>query len=93
MSAIDALQMNLVSRVLDPQNLDEEVQKLALKISGRGPLAIALAKRSLNMAVDQDVDSALRTEAKNFGELFNYADTREGLKAFIEKRKPTFQAK
>ncbi len=91
-SADEAFKMNLVSKVVAPDQVLVESQKLAQKMIEKGPLAIAMAKKSILKVYDQDGDSFLRNEAKNFSELFKYNDTREGLAAFLEKRKPNFQA-
>lgn len=92
-SATEAHQMNLVSKVFPLAQLQGEAQKISEAIAAKGPLAIALAKRSVQKALDQDIDQGLRSEAKQFGELFSYQDTREGLKAFVDKRAANFQAK
>ena len=92
-SAPEALAMNLVSKVVPGDQLLAESVKIAETIAAKGPLAVALAKRSVQKALDSDIEQGLRQEAKNFGELFSYQDTKEGLKAFLDKRPAHFQAK
>lgn len=90
-SANEALQMGLVNRVFPPGELMAgAIAKLTL-ISQRAPQALNLAKRSILNSWDLDVEGAQRMEAEYFAELFDLADTKEGLQAFLEKRKPVFR--
>lgn len=89
--AEEALRIGLVNRVVPAGELVSAVQGILEKILQRAPVAVALAKRSINRAWDLEVEEAHRLEAKNFGELFATEDVREGTRAFIEKRKPVFK--
>jgi enoyl-CoA hydratase len=90
-SAAEALQMGLVNRVF-PQGelLKAALDKMTL-IASRAPRAVDLAKKSILNAWDLGIEEAQHMEAENFSELFDLADTREGLSAFLEKRKPVFR--
>ncbi len=81
--AEEALRIGLVSAIADPV-LDKAVET-AHELAGKSSLALALAKRLVNMS-----PGALDTEADEFGELFSSADAKEGLTAFAEKRAPKF---
>ncbi|MCY1523113.1 1,4-dihydroxy-2-naphthoyl-CoA synthase [compost metagenome] len=89
-SAAEALAMGLVNAVVPPDQLDAEVQKWCDEIMEKSPTAIAIAKRSFNM------DTAHQAGIAGMGmyALKLYYDTdesREGVKAFQEKRKPDFR--
>jgi enoyl-CoA hydratase len=78
-----AYRVGLVNRVVDPV-LDAAVET-ARELAAKSPVALALAKRLVNMS-----PSALDREADEFGDLFASADAKEGLAAFVEKRAPNF---
>jgi enoyl-CoA hydratase len=81
--ADEALRIGLVSAIADP--VLEKALETAHELAAKSPLALALAKRLINMS-----PGALDTEADEFGELFSSADAIEGLTAFSEKRAPKF---
>lgn len=93
MTADEALQYGVVNKVLASAELMPAVRKLAETIASRSPVAIAAAKQSVHNAFDQDLIAAIGNEARIFGGVFNSADSREGTKAFIEKRKAEFNGK
>ena len=66
---------------------------MANKIAKNGPLAIRFAKKAINRGLQMSLHDALLMEATLFGELFETEDTAEGVKAFLEKRKPNFKGK
>lgn len=93
-SAGEAQQMGLVTKVFpDEGALKQAVLAVANAIASRGPIAVAEAKRSVLMGYPMDIDSGLEVERDAFGELFAYGDVKEGLSAFVEKRKPEFKGK
>jgi enoyl-CoA hydratase len=93
LSATEALQVGLVNKVLPPAELMTEVRRLATVIAGRGPVALDLAKRSIQETAWLPIDEAMNFEARQFSNLFKTADVFEGTKAFIDKRKPLFQGR
>lgn len=90
-NATQALQMGLVNYVVPLTELIPTTLKKLELILTRSPLAVAEAKKSINQAFDLETEPALENEAQIFANLFTSQDTREGTKAFIEKRKPVFK--
>ena len=89
-SAEDAKSIGLVERVAPKGEAVSEARKLAKRILLRGPVAVANAKRAINEGIELALEEGLRREGVLFSELFKTADKREGIGAFIEKRKPDF---
>lgn len=92
-SAKDCQEFGFVNRVVAPEALTQEAQKLAATIASRGPVAVAKAKQSLNTGFELHISDGLKQEARLFGELFVTEDHNEGIGAFIEKRSPDFKGK
>jgi enoyl-CoA hydratase len=94
--AIDAqraLQVGLVSRVVPQSELSKTAEQMAQKILSRGPLAIRLAKRSLNLITQMPTEAAMALESFAQAILFESEDKEEGTSAFLEKRAPKFKGK
>jgi enoyl-CoA hydratase len=94
--AIDAqraFDVGLVSRVVPQSELLKVAEQIAQKILSRGPLAIRLAKRSLNLIAQMSTESAMALESFAQGILFESEDKQEGTTAFLEKRLPKFKGK
>ena len=89
--AEDAFRLGLVARVCEPDELLDEAAKLARTIASRGPRAVQAAKRLIHEGLSVPLDAALRTEAAVFANLFDSEEPKEGMKAFLEKRKPDFR--
>jgi enoyl-CoA hydratase len=87
----EAQRIGLVSQVVPLADLMETARKTALRILRNGPLAIRAAMQSVDNGLDVSLDHGLRNEAALFGLLCATADMREGLKAFLEKRKAEFK--
>ncbi len=92
-SAEQAKEIGLVQAVLPKDELMGHCAKIVKTISKKGPLAVAQAKRVINQGSDLALDAGLWMEKLAFMSLFGSADQREGMTAFIEKRKPTFTGK
>jgi enoyl-CoA hydratase len=88
-----ALQLGLVSRVVPQSELIKTAEQMAQKILSRGPLAIRLAKRSLNLITQMSTEAAMALESFAQGILFQSEDKEEGTSAFLEKRPPKFKGK
>lgn len=89
-TAQDALSRGLVSKVFPPEKLVDEAIKLAEKISEHSPLIVSLVKESVNYAYESNLSQGLQFEKKLFYSTFATDDQKEGMTAFIEKRKPNF---
>ena len=93
LSAQEALQFGLVNRVVSKEKYLEEALKLADEIAARAPLAVRLGKKLVNQAYETALSEGLRQERAEFYDLFATDDQKEGMKAFIEKRKPVWKGK
>jgi enoyl-CoA hydratase len=90
MDAADAERANLVSRVFPADQLIPEALKIAERIAGLSPVAVAMGKQAVNRAFETTLVEGVRHERALFLSLFGTPDQREGMAAFIEKRKPAF---
>ncbi|MEZ5099343.1 MAG: enoyl-CoA hydratase-related protein [Thermoleophilia bacterium] len=88
--AEEARERGLVNHVYEPAELMPQALELAALVAEKSPLALAYAKESTNLALQGDHRSNLETEARLFAMLFGSEDQREGMAAFVEKRKPAF---
>ncbi len=91
--AAEALRIGLVSQVVPFADLIEAARKIALRILRNGPLAVRAAMQSVDHGLDVGFEHGCRMEAKLFGLLCATSDMREGLAAFLEKRKADFKGK
>ena len=89
--AAKAKEYGLVLEVLPADQLQTHCRDVAQKIARNGPLAVAEAKRIVEWGADQDLRAANALEQQAFGLMFGTEDQKEGMKAFIEKRKPNFR--
>ena len=87
-TAEEALRIGLVQKVTEPEILMEEAMKLALKIAKNGSQAAPVIKKVIRTGFEMNIQEASHLEAIEFSKLFDQAATREGMKAFLEKRKP-----
>ncbi len=86
-----SMEMGLVLEVLPPEKLLEHAVAQARKIASKGPVAVAQAKRALERGADADLHTGAEVEIQAFAVCFGTEDAREGMKAFLEKRPPTFK--
>jgi len=88
-----AERIGLVNMVVPPEKLMSAVNELADVIMSKPPIAIRLAKELINSSIETDQGTGLVHEAEAFGILSSTEDYREGVSAFIEKRKPEYKGK
>lgn len=89
--AAEALKIGIVNFVTSPEDLMNEVTGIALKIASNAPFAVRNAKNAINFAADNDTQSASDYENIKFASCFNTDDQKEGMGAFLERRKPNFK--
>jgi enoyl-CoA hydratase len=88
-----ALEIGLVQEVVSFDSLREAALTIAEKINSKGPLAVRAAKRASSRGLQQPLESGLDIENEIFAELCATEDKKEGIAAFLEKRKPQFRGK
>ncbi len=93
LTAVEAAQFGLVNRVLPVERLLEESIALAESLAARAPLAARSAKQAVNQAFEGSLSQGLSEERNLFYRLFATEDQKEGMKAFLEKRKPEWKGK
>ena len=86
-----ALTFGLVNRVAPAAELRAVTEKLAGAMLGNGPLALAMATEAVLRGAETSLEEGLRIECDLFGIISSTADMREGLNAFLEKRKPDYR--
>ncbi len=88
--AEEALRIGLVNAVYEPEELMDKAMEMAQMMLKNAPVAISLAKQSINEGYDLDADGAIGLENKLFGKCFATRDQKEGMDAFLNKRKAGF---
>ena len=91
--ADEALRIGLIDRITHRDKLMEEAMNLAGIIASNGPVAVKNIKISVNEGLDTSLDKGLNLETDLIYQLFNTKDMKEGVNAFMEKRKPDFMGK
>lgn len=92
-SADEMLKHGVINRIVASEVLMEEALRFATKLTKMPPLSLRLIKDSVNKAVDYPLYEGMQHERKNFYLLFSSEDQKEGMNAFIEKRKPNYKGK
>lgn len=85
--AEEACRIGLVNSIYSQEELMGAAKKLASKIARNAPIAVRASKKAINDGLQVDMDKAIVIEEKLFGSCFDSEDQKEGMKAFLEKRK------
>ena len=93
MDAASAERYGLVNHVYPPADLEAETMSLAEKIAEKAPIALQLSKEAVKFASRSNLDEGLRREVDLFAICFSTEDKKEGVAAFLEKRKPDFKGR
>ena len=91
--AAEAERLGLVNKVVPPEKLEEAVMEMANKLKSKSPLAIKLVKEAINRGFAPDMELALERDIDLFAVMAVSEDAKEGVKAFLEKRKPEFKGR
>jgi enoyl-CoA hydratase len=91
--AQEAYRIGLVNKVVEPEKLMEETEKLAQKILTKSGVQTSFIKELVNKGINIDLPSANALEIASFSASFATDDQKEGMTAFLEKRKPLFKGK
>ena len=93
LTAQEALQFGLANRIVPVEGYLDAAVSFAEEIASRAPLAVRMAKDAVNAAFETALSEGLAVEKRNFYPLFATEDQKEGMKAFIEKRKAEWKGK
>ena len=91
--AREAFTLGLVNMVVPPADLEAKTMEMANRIAEKSPIALRMAKEAVRVASRANLDEGLRREVDLFALCFSSEDKDEGVKAFLEKRKPAFKGK
>ena len=89
--AQEAYRIGLVNKVTDKESLMEETYAMAKKIISNSKSATRYAKEAMNVGIETDIETGIGVEVNLFGLCFAHQDQKEGMGAFIEKRRPNFK--
>ena len=91
--ADEALEIGLVNKLVSKDELLETTMKMAEKIASNAQLAVSYSKNAINRGIETDIETGISLEREYFGLCFASEDQKEGMSAFLEKRKPEFKSK
>jgi len=91
--ADEALRIGLVNKVIPAEKLMDEATEIARKLADKSPVAIRFAKLAINKALETGLTDGLEFEKTIFALLYSSEDAKEGLKSFLDKRKPIWKGK
>lgn len=93
LTAAQALDMGMITRVTADDALDGEVEKIVTQLGEKSPIGTALGKQAFFAAEEMNLGDALDYLSAKLGEVMATGDAAEGITAFLEKRKPVFQGR
>ena len=92
-SAPEAEQIGLITRAVEPERLDEEVQAVLKTLAAKSPIGLRIGKEAFRAMNDLGFDQALDSLCEALGRAVSTEDAREGMMAFMEKREPNFKGR
>ncbi len=90
-NAEEAYRIGLVNKVTEAEELMEETYKMADKIKSNSTAAVVYSKECINKGTETNIETGIAYESNVFGLCFAFEDQKEGMSAFLEKRKPEFK--
>ncbi len=93
MDAPTALELGIINKVVPLPELMDTARKWAKKLAAKPPVALRVAKAAINTAWSCDLETGIKMEADGWSLLYGTEDQKEGMNAFLEKRKPSFSGK
>jgi enoyl-CoA hydratase/carnithine racemase len=93
LTADQALGMGLITRVVQPDELDGEVDQILKSLAAKSPIGMKIGKEAFYAMADMPFEQAVDFLSDKIAEIAATDDAREGITAFIEKRKPNFKGK
>jgi enoyl-CoA hydratase/carnithine racemase len=91
--APEAEQIGLISRAVDPEKLDEEVQATLKALTSKSPIGLRMGKEAFSAAGEMAFEPAVDYLCEALGRVIATEDALEGMTAFIEKREPNFKGR
>jgi enoyl-CoA hydratase len=91
--ANEAYRLGLLNKVVSTRELDKTVNEFIEKLLSKSSVALGIIKLAINKGIEMDLDHALYYEAECFGSALSTNNSKEGIKAFLEKRKPEFKTR
>lgn len=91
LNAKEALSIGLVNHCVPSGEAFAKALEIAAKIAVNGPIALRMAKKAIDQGIEEGMENALLEEGRCYGQLVHSNDRKEGLNAFVEKRKPVYK--
>jgi enoyl-CoA hydratase len=93
LTAEEAYNLRIVNSVVEPEELLEKALELANELAEKSPFALSEMKGLVNQGIESHLEVGLSLECSSLSNLFHTEDAHEGIRAFVEKRKPIFKGK